>query len=183
MKNNIFILVFLLLFCCKLFAQWPEEKTINPQNSPSVEEKEKKFNTSKLIYGGSFGLTFGSITAIELSPIIGYKITPKFHTGIGLYYSYFNNTYYKHDYHSYGASVFARYYPIGPFLLHAELQGINEDVYKANIRAREWIAYPLAGVGIAKPLGSSSRVILLLLWNFNDRTGVRNPIIQVGFSF
>jgi len=44
----------------------------------------------RLFFGGSFGLMIGTYTDIELSPHVGYYITPRWAAGIGVIYEYYN---------------------------------------------------------------------------------------------
>ena len=59
----------------------------NAQTSKSIDWSEKIF------IGGNLGATFGTITNINVSPMIGYKITPKTIAGISLTYQYFRQKY------------------------------------------------------------------------------------------
>ena len=50
-----------------------------------INSSSKKRFKDKLIYGGNIGV---SANSIELSPLLGYRITPEFIVGFGLSYYY-----------------------------------------------------------------------------------------------
>ena len=47
--------------------------------------------SDRLFFGGNFGLMIGTYTDIEISPTVGYFITPRLSAGVGVTYKYFNN--------------------------------------------------------------------------------------------
>ena len=77
-------------------AQWEEP--------PSLRDR--------IFFGGNFGLSFGNLTSIVISPIAGYRITPKLSSGLGIRYEYFKYNYpgfVPYDTHIFGGTVFGRY--------------------------------------------------------------------------
>ena len=67
------------------FGSFAQDTT---QVSNSDEETAGKFDKSKLYYGGYMSLSFGSYTVIGISPLVGYKFTPKLSSGVQLSYEY-----------------------------------------------------------------------------------------------
>ena len=63
-------------------------------------------------FGGYLGLQFGTITVIDISPMMIYKVTERFYPGIGFTYQYIKNSQYEPDYSTsaYGGSIFARFH-------------------------------------------------------------------------
>ncbi|MBK7029795.1 MAG: hypothetical protein IPH45_11510 [Bacteroidales bacterium] len=47
------------------------------QDPVLIETEPRKPWSERLFYGGSLGLQFGSVTLVDISPLIGYKITPR----------------------------------------------------------------------------------------------------------
>lgn len=104
----------------------------------------------KLIYESTLGVQFGTITAIEISPLIGFKISEPFIIGIGFTYQYnkYRNFYmniengslYDRKINIIGSRFFARYYFFNSFsessllnkiFLHTEYEHI---AYKQNYK-------------------------------------------------
>ena len=85
-----------------------------PVRTTSVSDRGNRFFT-----GGNLGLQFGSTTAIDVAPILGYRVTEAFSVGIGATYIYLhiNNNYYNYTNDIYGGSVFARYNILENFFL------------------------------------------------------------------
>ena len=52
-------------------------------------EQDKPSFKDRLFFGGGFGLTVGSVTHVDISPMVGYRITDRFSAGIGLSYQYY----------------------------------------------------------------------------------------------
>jgi hypothetical protein len=156
----------------------------NGKNKPESTFK------SRLFFGGGFGLQFGSVTLIELSPLAGYKITPKFAVGISPTYKYYqfkdyyNQTFYYKT-NVFGASVFARYLVFENVFAHAEYETLyyNTKVSGSGIDRRQYNSV-LVGGGYRQPIGENAAMNLMVLWNLNDTpdSPYTNPVIRVGFT-
>lgn len=74
------------------FASVSAQEVYSSSGKPIKEKKEEKedkgFSTSKIIFGGGFGLGLGSVTNISVSPMVGYRITDRFSAGVGFGYQY-----------------------------------------------------------------------------------------------
>ena len=81
MTKNTFLWITVLILI-SVFGQ----KTASAQ---SKNQREKESFADKLVYGGSFGLQFGSLTLVDVSPVIGYRITEKLEAGLGFTYKYY----------------------------------------------------------------------------------------------
>lgn len=96
--------------------------------SQEEAETEKGFKKEKLFVGGNFGLSFGDLTLINISPQIGYRFSPLFAAGLGIngqYVSvknrYFDGTpYSKTSQGVFGLNVFGRVYPIQHIMLQVQ---------------------------------------------------------------
>src|SRR6478752_6342930 len=108
MKKLLFLIGLLAGFALSGFAQ-------------DEEPVEKGFDKSKMFFGGTFGLSFGSYsTLVNVSPQIGYRFNQYFAagTGLNLQYSQFKtdysngNTAYRENYGMAGLNIFGRVYPI-----------------------------------------------------------------------
>src|SRR5947208_2580282 len=96
----------LIIFVVAPLLSMAQHETPPPPPSSSVGDK--------IFTGGSLGLQFGTYTVVEISPIIGYKVTERFTPGISITYIYSKIkdpwSGYTYSTNIYGGSVFARYY-------------------------------------------------------------------------
>jgi len=184
MKIRIIIAVItftILVAGCNLFAQ----------DNTNMPKKQSRF-IDRLVTGGDLGAQFGNETMINIAPIVGYKITDKFVAGIGITYQYYRSKIYSTVFSTsiYGGSVFARYYIIQHFFLHAEYEALSLEtryfdpsflVHKGN---RFWIGSPMAGGGYSQPIGERAAFNIMILYNFNESiySPYTNPVIRVGVS-
>ena len=97
---------------------------------PKKSQQPKGFDPQRLIFGGGLGLSFGDVTAIAVSPIVGYAITDRFCAGVGLNYQYLqvnDYLYYGGQYFDYktsilGPSAWMRFSVFPNLFLHAEYE-------------------------------------------------------------
>ncbi|MBN2214877.1 MAG: hypothetical protein JW723_11580 [Bacteroidales bacterium] len=165
----------------------------------SGQDNGKRSLRDKIYFGGDFSLMFGTVTFIEVSPIAGYRFTPRFSSGLGITYQYyreklFSNTVIKS--HIYGGRVFSKYIllkdlnefiPVG---LHAGLLGyceyefLNLESYFSlqHESGRFWLHSFYVGGGLELPVGRRSSMNLLVLFNLNDtgESPYSNPVVRIG---
>ncbi len=177
--------VILLMFCIITLKSNAQEQTNSLKGVPFKD---------RVYFGGGLGLQFGSVTYVEVSPIIGYRVTKKLNAGVGLKYIYwkYDDDFLKYSYESsiYGGSVFSSYYFIPNLFGHVEFEMINLEV-PANVSStgeyklkRDWIANTFVGGGYAQPLGGRSAIMIMLLWNLTEEqyTPYSNPVIRIGIN-
>lgn len=162
-------------------------------NTYSQEIQRSPFK-ERFYFGGNLGLQFGSATYIDISPLVGYRITEKFSAGLGATYIYYNikETAYNYGYETsiYGGRVFARYHFMENLFAHAETEVLNMDVPEIITGTNQYtlvrdnIVSVLGGGGYAQPIGARSALIVMLLWNFTEDqySPYENPIFRVGFN-
>lgn len=159
---------------------------------------------SKFYFGGNLGLMFGTFTVIDISPLVGYKVTEKFHVGTGLTYTYYkyqedgpNNTKGESFETSiYGGRLFTRYFVVSNLFLHVEDELISIELpdlalyySTGNIDTkRQWLNSVLVGGGYGYGFGSDGPAISIsVLWRvnheFEDFYPYQNPIIRIGLGF
>lgn len=167
-------------------------KTLNAQiNDREIGSLGNESNLkSRLFYGGGFGLQVGNVTLIELSPLIGYKATPKFGIGISPSYKYYRiKNYYSQsvnlETNVFGGSVFARYMIIESIFAHAEYETLyyKTKVPGSPIDLKQYNSV-LVGGGYRQMIGENAAMNLMVLWNLNDTpdSPYSNPVIRIGFS-
>lgn len=168
-----------MTFSKSLFAQ------VNSENSAP----EYNFK-SHLYFGGGFGLQFGYMTLIEVSPLVGYIVTPKFSVGISPTYKYYkyNDLYGKNldlKTNVWGGSIFTRYSIFENVFAHVEYESLfyNEQVPGYPEIRKQYNSFFVGG-GYNQRIGGNSGMYILLLWNLNDTpdSPYINPIVRVGFS-
>lgn len=98
-------LIMTMLFCASVFSSYAQT-----------------FDRSKLEIGGGVGLQFGDYTVVNVSPQVGYRLTPYFTTGAGVSYTYYKDGRSTYDYKAsyFGMNVFGRFYPIQYLVLSVQ---------------------------------------------------------------
>lgn len=170
-----------------LFAQ----DTIPSRPQPSRTQKERPPLKDRFFIGGNLGLNFGSLTYINISPTIGYRVTEKFGVGLGPSYSYYSDNRdknYKYSTNTYGGRLFTQYQLLESVLLYSEYEMINVEVpnllFTKLIRTN--VSSLFVGGGYTQQFGrGNSAVSLMLLYNVleSDYNIYENPIIRTGISF
>lgn len=175
--------VILILFSFKTMAQ------------RRVENSEKFESTSierPFFTGGNFGLQLGTNTAIDISPIFGYRFTEHIAAGIGATYQYYRNGTYipaiKTD--LYGGRAFVRFYFLEKLFLHGEAELINFEriAFIPRIGAaqneRIWENNLFLGGGYRQLMGEFTSMHISILYNFNQGpySPFSNPQIRIGFD-
>jgi len=157
----------------------------------TIENRESKPDfRSRLFFGGGFGLQFGTTTLVEVSPLVGYKLTPKFGIGISPTYKYYHiNNYYGPTYdlstNVYGGSIFARYDIFQNIFAHVEYETLfyttSTPIYPTY---REQFNSFFVGGGYQQNFSANSGMYLMVLWNLNDtpNSPYINPVFRVGFN-
>lgn len=150
--------------------------------------KPKESFASHLYFGGGLGLQFGSTTLVEISPLVGYKITPKLSIGISPTYKYYSYQYYgygKVSTNVFGGSVFSRYFIFENVFAHVEYETLSYNTKEPNQSSyMQQINSFFVGGGYNQRIGGNSAMYVLILWNLNDTpySPYVNPIIRIGFS-
>ncbi len=172
--------------CLILFLN---SKTLNAQVNEDNSREKSNFG-SRLFYGGGFGLQFGTVTLIELSPLIGYKVTPRFGIGVSPTYKYYSvKNYYSSSVslktNVYGGSIFARYFIFENVFAHAEYETLFYNTKSPGyLTQMQQFNSLLVGGGYRQQIGGNSAMNLMVLWNLNDTTDspYTNPVIRLGFT-
>lgn len=172
------ITLFMLMFTITLYAQ-DDIGNLRPERNLK----------SHLFYGGGFGLQFGTVTLIEISPLVGYKVTPKLGIGVSPSYKYYSYRPYtspsRLQTNVYGGSIFARYMIFENIFAHAEYESLFYNIkvpgYPTDMRQYNSV---LVGGGYRQQIGANAAMNLMVLWNLNDTpdSPYTNPIIRIGFT-
>jgi hypothetical protein len=184
--RRILPIILILISSLQLMAQKVREE------APPLKER--------LFYGGNFGLQFGTITDIQVSPVIGLWVLPRINVAIGPDYRFFN---YRGDKtHIYGGKVYTELVvlrninsviPIGTntnIVVHVEDELLSLESayfrYYAPVPKRFYQNTVLAGGGLSQQVGRRSSINIMGLWVLNeaDLYGLYgNPEIRFSFIF
>jgi len=174
---------------------------------PAMAQNNFSFR-DRLFFGGNFGMAIGSYTDIEVSPLVGYYITPRWAAGVGFTYEYYNNKYHfydgktfeRYETHIFGGRLFTNYIivnnvndwiPLGfnfRIFVHLEdeLLSYEKGFFKYGEPGRELQNSILVGGGLRFPTGRRSSMNLYILWNLNSQLNNfygSGPILRMGFNF
>ena len=177
--------IIISLLCSTIYGQKLKKEV------PPIKER--------LFYGGNFSLQIGSITNIELSPIVGFWVLPRLAVAAGPNYKYRKDYYGKTD--IYGGRAYVqfvviqdlnKFIPLGmntSLFLHLEDEVLSLDSYHyRNVVAnpkRFLINSVFAGAGLSQQIGVRSSVNLMVLWALNESATevYSNPLFRIGFIF
>lgn len=118
-------------------------------NSDDEEDLNELSFKDRLYTGGNFWAQFGTTTSLEISPILGYRVTNEYSVGAGIKYNYFR---FRPRVGSplstsiYGGSVFTRYILLERFVAHAELEALSVELNAGNPLAERRVV-PIGLVG------------------------------------
>jgi hypothetical protein len=184
-----------LLFLLTVSAYAQQDSLFVKRNRE--EFREKPAWTEKITFGGNFGLQFGRITQINVSPLIGYRITDKFVAGGGpsyIYTSYKYSNGLKVENTILGGRVFAQHIVFENLAVRGEFEYLSIEypiAYNGTdfVKRKEWVANPLIGLSYNLPLGRKSSFNITALYNLNYRNNLNRQylygssplVIRAGF--
>lgn len=178
---RLFIISLIILIATGVFAQY--ENTSGKQGEKT--QKQKRSGPSPWFVGGMIGGGFSSNNSyLEISPIIGYHVTPAFDVGTRLTYifqSYKDNLGQKHNNHNYGVGLFGRYKFLKFLMAHVEYNGLSVKWYDGN---RYWVNSLYVGGGLYQSMGGRGFATITILYDvFEDPySPYNNPLIRIGFG-
>lgn len=148
------------------------------------DDTARKRFSERIFFGGNIGLQFGTVTFIDVSPLIGYELTEKLSAGVGATYQYYRYRDRFNDFSTniYGGRVFSRYNILKNIFSHVEYEVLNLEAF--DLEKRINVTSILVGGGFRQQLGGRTYLNLLVLWNINESaySPYRNPIIRGGIS-
>ncbi len=122
----------------------------NPTNHNGQPQKQPSL-LSKIYIGGNIGGGWSSNSAyFQLSPIIGYRITPQLDAGTRITYIYskYKSYGYTYAYNDFGASIFTRYHLFKFLFVQAEFEELSTQYYLVDgTKSRRWVPGLFLGGG------------------------------------
>ncbi|MBL0128781.1 MAG: hypothetical protein IPP83_15290 [Flavobacteriales bacterium] len=167
---------------------------LTAQDGPRTK-RDLRSLSDRLYFGGGIGLSFGTVTAVQVDPLVGYKVDPggKFSVGLGGSYWYYQDNRYTPpiNFTGYGYRTFTRYRVLEQVFLHAEFLHLNVERYSVieDRIKRIWVPHLLVGAGYVQPMGGRSSIYFQILFEvLQDPNSVyrnQGPIISggVGIGF
>lgn len=153
----------------------------------------------RLFYGGSIGLQFGTITDIQISPVVGLWLLPRLGVAAGPNFRFYKNPFEKTT--IYGGRSYLQFLfiqdlnsvvPLGIHIgmfLHTEYEVLSLETSFWKLPPYESERFTtgtlLAGGGISQPIGRRSALNFMVLWALND-SGIglySNPEIRISVVF
>jgi hypothetical protein len=173
---------FIIIFTLSVIYSNAQDSSYLQKHPPVQRERL----LDKIFTGGNLGLQFGTITFIEVAPIMGYQFTEKLVGGVGVIYQYYHYKDRNYDFQTnvYGGRIFGRYLFTENVFGHAEYEYLNLEAYDFSPGRRVDVGSVLAGVGYIQRFGSrhNSGIVAMVLYNFTESvyTPYANPIIRLG---
>jgi hypothetical protein len=162
-----------------------------PRAGGGTKKKPRRSGGNRFYFGGGLGASFGTLTYIQITPMIGYRVSPKVRAGLGLTYRYrkddrWNNSQSTSDY---GASLFSDYLLTRQLFLHGEFEHLSFEYFAASgATDRDNYDSLFVGPGFGQPLGGRSSFFVTALYNLLYDSGeIPRPydsawVIRVGFG-
>jgi len=155
----------------------------------SSPQKNTKKPGKNFFFGGGLGGGYSTYSSyIQITPIIGYSVSPEFQVGTRLTYMHqwykdYNNV--KYNYNIYGGSLFLRYIFLKSLYAQAEYEILSvPDYYSADANANRAVNSLFAGLGFIQHVGGKAFFTVSVLYNFlEDRySPYSNPLVRMGFG-
>jgi len=146
----------------------------------STPPKAKSDWKKKIYVGGYFGLSFGSnYSSVDISPIVGYRITKDFSMGVGVIYNYYSFETWnpivgetqKYSFNNWGGRINANYVLFNLIALGAEYQFINAervsgyDDFGSPIYTKDPINILFVGGGISRRVGGNTSMYIMAYYD------------------
>jgi hypothetical protein len=203
------LVAFALFYSTDASAQRYKKRTTTDDNSTTSDNVISQDSTAwqklrrRLVFGGGAGAAFSTGGSfIEISPLVGYRITDKWQAGVGgtyirawgtrVFVDYQGNIVHTEKYATsiYGARTYTEYDIFKQFFLHGEYEALNLEYYDINTgeTPRTWIGNPLVGGGFRSSIGEHGSFNILALYNLNyannkERSPYPSPfVIRMNFS-
>ncbi|MFM9053003.1 MAG: hypothetical protein ACKOKF_11940 [Bacteroidota bacterium] len=150
----------------------------------ALQATPKKSFKDRIFIGGNAGAQFGNLLVIDIGPQVGYRVTDRFTTGVGVRYIYYDEP--RNPLASpeniYGGSLFARMSIYQGLFGYSEYELLNRSIDRSR---RLNVGSLFVGGGYTQAVGNRSGIFVLLLYNLTESSYSiypNNPIIRVGFG-
>ncbi len=158
-----------------------------PHSQPPMAPKDFNSFIERMYVGGNVGAWFGTSTYINVSPVIGIKITNELSLGVTGTYNYYSQTYGGQKFVStvYGGGAFGRYLFFENFFGKVGFEKLSVLDYISILpNSRVWVDNILVGGGYRQLFSKRGSFVAAIFYNVNQTplSPYPNPIIQIGFN-
>ncbi len=139
------------------------------------EEADSLTFKDRTYFGGNLSLNiFSENKFIDISPVMGYMVTPRYSVGGGLTYQYISREFFaipsgdRFTVSSsvYGGRVFNRYNVTRDYFLYGEFESLNAEFGVGNAQSeREWVPGLFIGAGTFQPFFANGGINVMVLYN------------------
>ncbi|PLX13254.1 MAG: hypothetical protein C0598_04100 [Marinilabiliales bacterium] len=185
--NKFIPIIFALIFFLghNAFSQYENTSGKNRKKGDNEIVKRPKKAENKWFAGGMIGGGFSQYNSYaEISPIVGYHLTPSLDVGSRItyiYQSYTDPFMNKHNNHIYGLGLFGRYKFLKFLMAHVEYSGLSTKWYDNQ---RYFVNSLYVGGGLYQNFGKGFSSLAILYDVFEDEhSPYNNPIIRIGIGF
>ncbi|NQV54160.1 MAG: hypothetical protein HQ500_13320 [Flavobacteriales bacterium] len=152
------------------------------QEETEAPQEEEEYSLKEHIrLGGNVGAQFGSITFINVSPMLGYQFNKRFLLGMrGTYQYYKIQGYNQLSSNVFGASGFGRFFAFENIYTHAEYEVLNGYFDRSGERIN--LPFLYFGIGYLQSISNNvgiSATALYEVLRFNTSPSIL-PMIRVG---
>ena len=141
--------------------------------------RKKEFDASRLMLGGSLGLSFGDYTNIDFSPLVGYRISEMFAAGVAInaqygaerFRDYYGNTSQRNQYSIFGGGLWGRFYPWDFLFIHVQPEynfiHVKTTLYdpKSTYSDHYGVTSLLVGGGYSQPISDRVAFNIMALYD------------------
>lgn len=148
--KKIVAILFLMISVYEVSAQRDSTSRINKKDEDELSDLSF---IERCYWGGNGGAYFSNAGSyFDISPIMGYNVTPHFSLGISTTYKFYKYNYSggsSNSAHVFGGGGFARLLLFDFLFAQAELEMLNTEVYDVVIKdyTRKFIPVGAAGLG------------------------------------
>ncbi|GAB4454461.1 MAG: hypothetical protein OHK0036_18010 [Bacteroidia bacterium] len=189
LQKYFFIFVYVINYATSI-AQTDSTYFQLPQNKKESKKQSSFQLSDKITFGGNFAFfTSNSSTFVDISPLIGYKLTNFILVGAGPVYNYYSEYQYgtRFTFDIYGVRAMGRIYFLESLFFQTGWDLLNRSIYLYNNNVlqkdRIWVQNIWIGGGVRYMIGSNAYMFTSILFNLNQNnySPYPNPYIQIGF--
>ncbi len=162
------------------------QKRKDLREKEDTSQNEQAPLKDRLFFGGNLGLQFGTITFIDVSPLVGYRLSDDRAVAVGGIYQYIKDNRNGFSTSIYGGRSWFRQMVFQGLFLQAEYQLLNHrvlDRFSLEPKRITTSAF-LVGGGYRSAVGRNSYMSFTVMWDLIDdpRSPVPSPTIRGGVS-